>query len=91
VAIAWRPNPVSSEDEPAIKCGVSVRHGRRKKSPVVYAPGEQRSNGARAVIPSQELSGAAVNHLRALRATGETFSDVILRLAARGCYSAIMR
>jgi hypothetical protein len=37
------------------------------------------------------LPPAAVNHLRALRATGETFSDVILRLAARGSYSPIIR
>ena len=32
-----------------------------------------------------------VDHLRALRAPDETFSDVILRLAARGSYAAITR
>jgi hypothetical protein len=37
------------------------------------------------------LPRTAVDHLRALRAAGETFSDVILRLAARGSYSAIIR
>jgi hypothetical protein len=31
-----------------------------------------------------------VNHLRALRAPGETFSDVILRLKDRGSFAAIM-
>ena len=37
------------------------------------------------------LPRTAVDRLRALRAAGETFSDVILRLAARGSYSAIIR
>jgi hypothetical protein len=37
------------------------------------------------------LPWTAVDHLRALRAAGETFSDVILRPAARGSYSAIIR
>jgi hypothetical protein len=37
------------------------------------------------------LPRAVVNHLRALRAPGETFGDVILRLAARGPYAAITR
>jgi hypothetical protein len=32
-----------------------------------------------------------VNRLRALRAPDETFSDVILRLAARGTFAAITR
>ena len=32
-----------------------------------------------------------VNRLRAHRAPGETFSDVILRLAARGTFAAITR
>jgi hypothetical protein len=32
-----------------------------------------------------------VNRLRALREPDETFSDVILRLAERGCYAAIAR
>ena len=36
------------------------------------------------------LPRTAVDYLRALRAAGETFSDVILRLAARGSYSAII-
>jgi hypothetical protein len=37
------------------------------------------------------LPQAVVNHLRSLRAPGETFSAVILRLAARDSLAAIMR
>jgi hypothetical protein len=37
------------------------------------------------------LPRATINHLRALRAPGETFSDVILRLKDRGSLAAIMR
>jgi hypothetical protein len=37
------------------------------------------------------LPSDVVNHLRALRAPGETFSDVILRLAQRGSFAALMR
>ena len=37
------------------------------------------------------LPRAVVNHLRALRAPAETFTDVILRLAARGSLAAITR
>jgi hypothetical protein len=40
------------------------------------------------IAPDREyrvwLPRAEVNHLRALRASGETFSDVILRLASSG-------
>jgi hypothetical protein len=32
-----------------------------------------------------------VNRHRALRAPGETFNDVILRLAQRGAFAALMR
>jgi hypothetical protein len=37
------------------------------------------------------LPRTVVNRLRALREPDETFSDVILRLAERGCYAAIAR
>jgi hypothetical protein len=37
------------------------------------------------------LPRAVVERLRALREPGETFSDVILRLAERGSFSAIAR
>jgi hypothetical protein len=47
------------------------------------------------IVPEHEhlvwLPQTVVNHLRALRAPDETFSDVILRLAARGSYAAITR
>jgi hypothetical protein len=37
------------------------------------------------------LPGDVVNRLRAYRAPGETFSDVILRLAQRGSFAALVR
>ena len=37
------------------------------------------------------LPRAVVARLRALRGPGETFSDVILRLADRGSFAAIIR
>ncbi len=37
------------------------------------------------------LPREVVNHLRALGAPGETFSDVILRLAERGSYPPLSR
>jgi hypothetical protein len=47
------------------------------------------------IVAGQEhvvwLPQAVVNHLRRLREPHESFSDVILRLAERGCYAAITR
>jgi hypothetical protein len=47
------------------------------------------------LFPAREhlvwLPQVAVDHLRDLREPGETFSDVILRLAQRGSYVAIPR
>jgi hypothetical protein len=47
------------------------------------------------LVPDREyqlwLPRSLVNGLRAQRAPGETFSDVILRLAARGSFAAITR
>jgi hypothetical protein len=37
------------------------------------------------------LPQTVVNRLRSLRAPGETFSEVILRLVERGSYAAVMR
>ena len=52
-------------------------------------------SGERETTPNSEylvwLPRAVVEKLRALREPGETFSDVILRLAARGSYAAITR
>jgi hypothetical protein len=43
------------------------------------------------IVPDREyliwLPRAVVNHLRAFRTPGETFSDVILRLVERGSYA----
>jgi hypothetical protein len=50
---------------------------------------------AREITPDRDyqvwLPRGDVIRLRALREPGETFSDVILRLADRGGYAAIMR
>ena len=47
------------------------------------------------LVPDREyqlwLPRSVVNGLRAQRAPGETFSDVILRLAARGSFAALTR
>lgn len=54
-----------------------------------------RSAVEREIAPDGEyyvwLPPTAVERLLALRAPGETFSDVILRLAERGAYAAIIR
>jgi hypothetical protein len=53
------------------------------------------SGAVQEIVPDREhlvwLPQAAVDHLRVLRAPGETFSEVILRLASRGSLAAIMR
>jgi hypothetical protein len=47
------------------------------------------------IVPDREylvwLARGVVNRVRAVRAPGETFSDVILRLAARGPFAALTR
>jgi hypothetical protein len=52
------------------------------------------STGGPEIAPDHEylvwLPRAAVKHLRVLRASGETFSEVILRLASRGSLAVIM-
>jgi hypothetical protein len=54
-----------------------------------------RSAGEREIVPDREyrvwLPRAVVERLRALRGPEETFSDLILRLAARGSLAAIAR
>jgi hypothetical protein len=49
----------------------------------------------REIVPDGEyrvwMSHIAVERLLAQREPGETFSDVILRLVERGCYSAVLR
>ena len=65
------------------------------KAYAAIAPTLPAGFGAREIVPEHEhlvwLPQTVVNRLRHLREPDESFSDVILQLAERGCCAAITR